>query len=121
MAYIINTNCAVCGKPTGSKLFTTCCECFDKIPGFPLYSKQLPSELFEDNRVYEDYLGYVLKKKNENVYLDDADYETKDLLTAYWCDTKHGIEGVKDCMDEPDEWEIKRVKVTYEILEDEHE
>jgi len=117
MKPLSDTECVICGRPTGSTIFTTCMGCYDTCVGFPIYSKNINFPIPE--RIYEDYLYYVLKKKDEELYLDDIDRETKYLSEAYVTDQIHGIEAALESLVCPDEWEIRRMKITYGLLEGE--
>jgi hypothetical protein len=70
-------------------------------------------------RIYEDYLYYVLKKKDEELYLDEMGYDTECLAAACAFDTSEAIQNDKSQLDDPDEWEIRKMKITYELLEGE--
>ena len=109
--------CVVCGESTHSTIFTTCMGCYDRAVGFPVYGKNINFPTLD--RVYEDYLYYVLKKKDNNVYLDDMDEETENLSDAYFTEGLQDMEFAKSIQDNPEVWEIKRIKVTYELLESE--
>jgi disulfide oxidoreductase YuzD len=118
--------CNICGDVIESKYRHNWVQCKCKriyIDGGLSYQRvgfQIPTDftdMSEWEGVDEDYLYYVLKKKDNNVYLDDMDEETENLSDAYFTEGLQDMEFAKSIQDNPEVWEIKRIKVTYELLE----
>ena len=73
-------------------------------------------EVNENNSEAVEVEYYIVVHKTELTYLDHDSYLTEDIEEAiYFTDIEDAEEEISTC-DFPNEFEIKKVKITYEIL-----
>lgn len=64
----------------------------------------------------QELIVYALYSKEEDGYLTDDAYVEKELCIAGFSDKDNTLKW-RSVLDEPDEFEIKKVKITYEVID----
>ena len=65
----------------------------------------------------QEIIVYALYNKEEDEYLMDNAYIDKELCFASWCTDKDDALKWRLILDEPDKIEVKKIKITYEVID----
>lgn len=64
----------------------------------------------------QELIVYALYNKEEDGYLTDDAYVEKEMCIAGYTDKSNALKWLST-LDEPDEFQIKKVKITYEVID----
>lgn len=65
----------------------------------------------------QELIVYALYNKEKDGYLMDNEYIDKELCFASWWTDKDDALKCRSILDEPEQFEVKKVKITYEVID----